>query len=255
MFKLLKVAAVPNVRIESVSVTPYFNRYMRYHSQPTFGGTPFRDVIGNDYILLQPLSNYGVFISSDGTQPLSLKSPETVKLNFGVTAVSVRNNLDGDESTLLQGTIFVRSFYGRLAKQLISRKWSILLGNPGVSKSWFQWYLLYCIANKCGCYDSTESPRLIVRQVEGYIGGYMNYYFPQSEEVYESKVTASILRMLDRCTTLYLYEPKDELKEPFYAACGGRPIQIIATCSPDERRYKEFKKKRSDKVLYALLDT
>ena len=171
MFKLLKVAAVPNVRIESVSVTPYFNRYMRYHSQLTFQDTSFRDVIEND-CLSKRLSSYGVSRKSNGTQLLSsLKSPETVKLNFGVTAVSVQNNLDGDESTLLQGTIFVRSFYGRFAKQLISRKWSILLGNLGVSKSWFQWYLLYCIANKCGCYDSTESPRLIVRQV----GGYMTY--------------------------------------------------------------------------------
>ena len=133
----------------------------------------FRDVTENDDLLLQPLSSYGVLRSSDGTQLLkSLKSPETVKLclptdDGDVTTVSVQNNLDGEVSTLLQGTIFVRSFYGRLAKQLISRKWSILLGNPGVSKSWFQWYLLYCV-NKCGCYDSTESPRLIVRQVAGY---------------------------------------------------------------------------------------
>ena len=220
MFKLFKVAAVPNVRIESVSVTPYFNRYMRYRSQLTFQNTAFRDVIENDY-LSQPLSSYGVSRRSNGTQLLrSLKSPEKVKLclpadDGEVTAVSVRNNLDGDESTLLQGTIFVRSFYGQLAKQLISRKWSILLGNLGVSKSWFQWYLLYCIANKCGCYDSTESPRLIVRQVGGYN---MTYYFPQSEEVYESKSTVSILQMLDRCTTLYLYEPQDRLEEPFNAA-------------------------------------
>ena len=70
----------------------------------------------------------------------------------------------------------------------------------------------------------------------------MTYYFPQSEEVYESHSTASILRMFDRCTTLYLYEPKDKLEEPFYAASGARPVQIIATYSPDERRYKEFKK-------------
>ena len=187
MFKLLKVAAVPNVRIESVSVTPYFNhQYMRYHSQLTFRDTCFRDVTENDDLLSQPLSSYGVLRSSDGTQLLrSLKSPETIKLclptdDGDVTAVSVRNNLDGDVCALLQGTIFVCSFYGRIAKQLISRKWSILLGNPGVSKSWFQWYLLYCIANKCGCYDSTESPRLIVRQVAG---DNMTYYFLQSEEV------------------------------------------------------------------------
>ena len=139
MFKLLKVAAVPNVCIGSVSVTPYFNRYMRYHSQLTFRDASLRDVSENDDLLSQPLSSYGVSRSSDGTQLLrSLKSPETVKLclpadDGDVTAVSVRNSLD-DVSALLQGTIFVRSFYGPLAKQLISRKRSILLGNPGVSE-------------------------------------------------------------------------------------------------------------------------
>ena len=61
-------------------------------------------------------------------------------------------------------------------------------------------------------------------------------------EVYESKSNLSILRMLHRCATLYLYEPQDKLEEPFYAASRARPVQIIATCSPDERRYKEFKK-------------
>ena len=245
MFKLLKVAAVPNVCTGSVSVTPYFNRYMRYHSQLTFRDTSFRDVTENDDLLSQPLSSYGVSRSSDGTQLLrSLKSPETVKLclptdDGNVTAVSeavsVRNNF-GSASALLQGTIFVRSFYGRLAKQLISRKWSILLGNPVVSKSWFQWYLLYCIANKCGCYDSTESPRLIVRQVAG---NSMTYYFPQSEEVYITKANPSIFDKLDQCATLYLYEPGARLMEPFHDSWHG---QLIATCSPDERRYKEFEK-------------
>lgn len=106
-----------------------------------------------------------------------------------------------------------------------------------MSKSWFQWYLLYCIANKCGCYDSTESPRLIVRQVAGYN---ITYYFPQSEEVYKTKANPSIVNELDQCATLYLYEPGARLGEPFHDVWRG---QIIATYSPDERRYKEFKKR------------
>ena len=84
----------------SLSITPYFNRYMRYHSQLTFDfrDTSFRDVTKNDDLLSQPLSSYGVLRSSDGTQLLrSLKSPEKVKLclptdDGDVTAVSVRNN-------------------------------------------------------------------------------------------------------------------------------------------------------------------
>jgi len=70
MLKLLKVAAVPNVRIEFVSVTPYFNRYTRYHSQLIFRDTSFRDVTENDDRLLQPLNSYRVSRSSDGTQLL-----------------------------------------------------------------------------------------------------------------------------------------------------------------------------------------
>jgi len=43
----------------------------------------------------------------------------------------------------------------------------------------------------------------------------------------------------------------DRLREPFHEVYDG---QLIATCSPDEGRCKEFQK-RSYKVLYALLDT
>ena len=246
MFKLLKFAAFPNVCIESVSVTPYLDRYTRYLSQftleLTFRDTSFRDVTENEDLLSQPLSRYGVSRSSVNTHLLrNLKSPETVKLclptdDGDVTAVSVRNNLDVNNSALFHGTIFVRSFYGRLAKQLISKNWSILLGNPGVSKSWFQWYLLYCIANKCGCYDSTESPKVIVRQVASNL---MTYYFPLSEEAYESRTDPFLLRQLDQRATLYLYEPGSRLSGPFHDTYSG---QIIATCSPDERRYKEFQK-------------
>ena len=69
----------------------------------------------------------------------------------------------------------------------------------------------------------------------------MTYYFPQSEEVYKTKANPSILNELDQCATLYLYEPEDRLGEPFHGVWRG---QTIATCSPDERRYKEFEKRK-----------
>ena len=49
----------------------------------------------------------------------------------------------------------------------------------------------------------------------------------------------SILNKLDQCATLHLYEPGARLGERFRNVWRG---QIIATCSPDERRYKEFEK-------------
>ena len=71
MFRLIKVAAVPRVRVVSVNVAPYIDRYnVRYNT--TFQDTPFKDVIDKDF-LSEPLSHYGLKINSDGVQ-LSAKA-------------------------------------------------------------------------------------------------------------------------------------------------------------------------------------
>ena len=44
---------------------------------------------------------------------------------------------------IIRGKIFVREFYDELVKQLEANTNSILLGNPGTSKSWFQLYIMY----------------------------------------------------------------------------------------------------------------
>ena len=84
-----------------------------------------------------------------------------------------------------------------------------------------------------------QSPTVVVRQNASFD---MTYYFPQTEEpqVYEtSQVMPSLLRYLDPSTTLYLFEPGSTLIHPFYELFTGK---VIATCSPDERRYKELVK-------------
>ena len=108
--------------------------------------------------------------------------------------------------------------YCHLSKNITDR-WVntiILLGNPGVSKSWFHWYLLYVIASKKvgpGLHVdiSDQPPTVVVRQNAS---SYMTYYFPQTEEpqVYETEqVTPTLLRCLDPSTTLYLFEPGSAL--------------------------------------------
>lgn len=49
---------------------------------------------------------------------------------------------------------------------------SVAIGNPGVSKSWFHWYILYCLVNKDEIpnlepnhLNSSDPPKVIVHQV------------------------------------------------------------------------------------------
>ena len=49
-----------------------------------------------------------------------------------------------------------------------------------------------------------------------------------------------LLKALDPNVTLYLYEPMDCLEKPHW---NTNHLQLIMTCSPDEKRYKELKKK------------
>ena len=112
------------------------------------------------------------------------------------------------------------------------------MGNPGISKSWFQWYLLYSITRNLGpgCHGNIQSPTVEVRQTAK---DTMTYYFPQTELAYDThQVNPIILTRLDPFATLYLFEPAGALIHPFFASFSGK---IIVTCSPDERRYKEFK--------------
>ena len=44
---------------------------------------------------------------------------------------------------ILPSTLFIRKFYPDLLNNLLMKKYSILSGNPEISKSWFQWYILY----------------------------------------------------------------------------------------------------------------
>ena len=93
------------------------------------------------------------------------------------TAVTLSMEFPGAGIALLPRTIFVRSFYNRLVERMLSdEKWYILLGNPGISKSWFQWYLMYSIAKR----EPAWLPKVVVHQI-GMES--LTYYFPHTKPV------------------------------------------------------------------------
>ena len=146
-------------------------------------------------------------------------------------------------------TVYVRSFYDRLLKSLWSQRRAVLIGNPGVSKSWFQWYVIYRLVNQvqdqADVKDEFNEPiKVIARQVGS---DYFALYLPKQDTVlWSDRVSALryILHSLDPGTSLYLFEPDSSKIEPIYT---GLKVQTIATCSPDTVQYKEFCKNGAQK--------
>ena len=147
---------------------------------------------------------------------------------------------------VLPSTLFIRKFYPDLLNNLLMNKYSILSGNPGISKSWFQWYILYHMlkqGNDCKF-------KLIARQVGQ---SNLSLFFPHSGKVFRTRDVNGGLFFLDfyihKDLTLLLVEPESSLEEPRMFG-----VQIILTCSPNDKRYKEFYKNGAAKILHANLE-
>ena len=95
---------------------------------------------------------------------------------------------------------------------------AVLIGNPGVSKSWFQWYMMYRLVNHVDVganEDGYNRPtRLIVRQTGIKT---MDFYFPSQEKVFRSSYkrlsSLPLLEYLEPDTSVYLFVPRDDQKE------------------------------------------
>ena len=74
----------------------------------------------------------------------------------------------------------------------------------------------------------------------------MTYYFLQDMLAFKGPADSNILSDLHTDHILYLFEPGSSLENPKFEIFTGK---IIATCSPDDKRYKEFKKKGA-KIFY-----
>jgi hypothetical protein len=137
--------------------------------------------------------------------------------------------------------LFVRPFYPDLLMAIRKRKRAVLIGNPGIGKSFFQFYYLARIMNPSlfgplppDCYGSTAAPKIVIRQ-QGTSS--MTVYDIENRKVDRISCNPRIFEIFDPETSLYLMEPGETVTEPFFA---GLNIPTLATVSPMLARYKEF---------------
>jgi len=123
---------------------------------------------------------------------------------------------------------------------------AVLIGNPGVSKSWFQWYMMYRLVS-----EDEYNTKLIIRQVGT---RKVDFYFPRPEKgkptaftsLHSNLSSLELVSHLDPETSVYLFEPGNSVIEPEYDV--NYDIRLFSTCSPNEVRYKEFCKNGAMKV-------
>lgn len=169
--------------------------------------------------------------------------------NCSIMTVSVSPKVEAiyfdgktNKNILGPGIIFARDFYENLLGDIRFVDICVLIGNPGIGKSQLQYYYLAKIMNPGllgelppdinGC---TEPPKIVIRQV----GKKMIVYDIKERIAYKTNADADLLGCFDPKVALYLYEPGESKDEPFFMDLD---LPILATVSPDSRRYKEFQK-------------
>ena len=138
--------------------------------------------------------------------------------------------------------LFVRQFYPDLLREVRANHRSVLIGNPGIGKSFFQYYYLARILNPSlfgplppDCYGSTSPPKIVIRQEGTAAMTIFDIANRQAEIVIGCP--KRLLGCFDPETSLYLMEPGISVAEPFI---GGLLIPTLATVSPNPAQYKEF---------------
>ena len=189
----------------------------------------------NTTSILNTLENAKVF----GISPCGKETNEE-SLVQGITV----SDLDIDTSSIQPSTIYVRKFYPALLNCLLKTRYSILTGNPGISKSWFHWYILHQMVNK-NVVRNFEVPKLIVRQIAR---DWLVFIFTHNNKAFiTNSVSLGHLILFDvhHDAVLILVEPGESKHEPIW----DHGIQTILTCSPDQRRYKEYQKHGAEKIF------
>ena len=95
-----------------------------------------------DYLLQE------ITFNQDYTSLLNaLKDLTLEKLDSGIEALRLDSKVLGLEKSP-GNTLYICSFYSALFDSVMKRRNCVLTGNPGVSKSWFQLYMLYRFINR-----------------------------------------------------------------------------------------------------------
>ena len=153
------------------------------------------------------------------------KSFDVIKLKYSIS--------DIQDCSVMSNCIFVRSFYKELFDRFMEEKKTVLLGNPGIGKSMFQYYLLWRL-----CKDKSEITDVVFRQ----LGPNLYMYLLR-------KKTAYIVRLTMGCTVqffkgwsktpIYLFDPQQEECAPFIKFA---PICMYFLSVRRESKYHEYKK-------------
>ena len=190
------------------------------------------------------LQSESLVLNNDESKLLvALSNCTEVKLSHGMRAIHCGHNLAN--GIIGADIIFTRDFYEDLLHDIRLQFRCVLIGSPGIGKSIFQFYYLARIMNPKlfgdlspdfdGC---TDSPKLIVRQV----GKTMTVYDIENRLAYKGKADKLLLECFDPKVTLYFYEPAEvKTEEPFFF---GLNLATLATVSPRDERYHEFRKNR-----------
>ena len=171
-----------------------------------------------------------------------------------LTAFEFPSNIFTNITKIIGPNILIaRDFYERLLTEIRKEEKCCLIGNPGTQKSMFQYYFIFRIMNfdKLGplppdSFGNTDPPNIIIRQ-EGLT--YFIHILEESVTFELDKLNDKVLNLFDGKETLYLFEPDQEKREPYYL----HGIPTLATCSPDDSRYKEFIKNGGVKLYMPCL--
>ena len=178
-------------------------------------------------------------VCSEGSKFIKALSECTkTPISSDVTAIKFLGSFD--RKIVGPNVVFIRDFYVALLTLIRSYDRCVMIGNPGISKSVFQYFYLMWILNPelvgpllpdyRGC---TDPPKVVIRQV----GNLMTIYDIEKRVAYhELPANEIIVGYFDPEVTLYLYEPGlTKGKEPMDVDCP-----TFATVLPDTSRYKYF---------------
>ena len=204
---------------------------------------PFEEVLTSSHTF--PFKK--LLVDSAGSSLLTdLKTAAPVDISTNGTciqALTVDTEVP-EGASIMPNTLYIRDFYDRLFNMIRRNMHTILVGNPGISKSWYQWYMLYRLVNEQSLgpnhLGNNSSPKVIIWQTGMEA---MTFYFPQICKAYVTYNVRHCVNAFRPDKALYLFEPSTSLVEPYITA----GVQTTITCSPDRRRYHEFFKREAEK--------
>ena len=213
--------------------------------------------VASEYVLPAKLSNYlklspeVLDVESNLLVGLKASTVEVICEDPLVRAIRLGHGATFGATAVAGDTIYERDFYPQLVLGIrTTRQRVLLLGNSGVGKSTFQFYLLARYLNPAEFQDigsalpegnirfgSASLPRVVIR----HLPGRSLFHVLFLEKCVAHRVSSpSVLEYFDPATTLYFFEPgSTDGVEPIVDELR---LSTLATMSPNIKRYKQFRK-------------